>query len=525
VTRSSYPAENFPAPDGDADDAPLGRIVRNSVFNALGTVLIVPFNFLSLFMMARRLGAQPLGTFFTIFAISAVIHWIADAGTSTVLTRRVSRNPERLKDIVAEAAGVLCIVCLVAATLFTLVAAPWMALSIGEVSIAVIAVAVTAMASRHALDFAANVLRGLERFEFENLSRVLQTASFCFFVWLWVYPENGGALAAFIAFAASNILAAALIWTVLLVKWRCAGFRLNRAVIRDWWGESIPLGFGDVIRQLHMQMDTLALAVFRPQAIVGLFSLAARPLQPLQLLPRIIVSVLFPTLARTAHTDRAAFSRMFQHTTHLLWSAALPISIFVSVCATPLIVKTAGPAFADAVDPLRILIWSTGLIFINAQLRFVLTALDAERTYWRLIGCVLVMKIVLQGLMIWTWGLYGAAVGTVAGEAILCFGGLYVLRKLQVASPDWLQLLRVVPAAAAMTFALWPFVHNDVRLPMLALAGVLSGIVYVVVCLATGVWPRSDVARIWQSVRRPIGPAGLEPTLLTTTPETDVMPG
>jgi hypothetical protein len=54
VTHSSHPADNFPAPGDDSDDAPLGRIVRNSAFNALGTVLIIPFNFLALFTLARR---------------------------------------------------------------------------------------------------------------------------------------------------------------------------------------------------------------------------------------------------------------------------------------------------------------------------------------------------------------------------------------------------------------------------------------------------------------------------------------
>ena len=103
-------------------------MVRNSAFNAAGTLLIVPFNFLALFTLARRLGAQPIGTFFTIFAISAVIHWIADAGTTTVLTRKVARMPDRLKEIIPEAIGVLCVVCMTSSSLFLLFAVPWMAM-------------------------------------------------------------------------------------------------------------------------------------------------------------------------------------------------------------------------------------------------------------------------------------------------------------------------------------------------------------------------------------------------------------
>src|SRR5260221_4845559 len=136
-----------------------------------------------------------------------------------------------------------------------------------------------------------------------------------------------------------------------------------------------------------MQLDTLLLSVFRPAAVVGLFSVACRPLQPLQLLPWIIVSVTFPMMSRAAHVDRAAFSRTFANTTNLLWIASLPISIIVTACARPMIIATAGPEFADAAGPLQLLIWATGLVFVNAQHRFVLTALDAERKYLRLMIC------------------------------------------------------------------------------------------------------------------------------------------
>lgn len=507
-------------------ESPLSRMVRNSAFNAVGTLLIVPSNFLALFTLARRLGAQPLGTFFTIFAISAVIHWIADAGTTTVLTRRVARTPERLKEIIPEALGVLCVVCMVSSTLFLLIAVPWMAIFTDRVSLAVLIVAAAAMWSRHALDFAANALRGLERFEYENLSRVVQTFTFCLFVWLWVYPSTGGALAGFIAYAASNFIAAALIWGVLLIKWRCSGFKLNREVITRWWSESIPLGAGDVVRQFLLQMDTLLLAAFRPQAIVGMFSIAARPLQPLQLLPRIIVSVTFPMLSRAAHVDRSAVNRIFEKTTSILWAASLPISIGISMAAEPMIVATAGPKFADAAVPLQILIWATGLIFINAQLRFVLTALDAERVYWRLICWTLAVKVVLEAVMIPLWGMYGACVGNLLGEAALCCGGMIALRKFQIAGPHWTRFLRPLPAAAAMAAVMWPFARGGASIVSLVGAGIGGGLLYVAVALASGVLPWADVRRLWNSLKRPALVPALEPAAVVAMSDAaDAMPG
>ncbi len=484
-------------------DVALVKIVRNSAFNLVGTVLIVPFNFIALFTLAKRLGTDGLGTFFTIFAISAVIHWIADAGTTTVLTRRVARAQHELKNTVAEASGILVLVCLASACMFFTVAIPWMAVCQDHVSVPLLLLAAAAMASRHALDFAANVFRGLERFEFENLARVVQTFGFCLFVWFGVHQETGGVIAAFTAFLASNAIAALLIWAILLFKWNCYGFRLNLQVALDWWHESIPLGVGDVIRQLLLQLDTLMLSAFRPAGIVGLFSVAARPLQPLQLVPRIIVSVTFPMMSRAAHIDRDSLSRMFAQTTNLLWIASLPISILVSVCARPMILATAGPEFESATGPLQLLIWATALIFINAQLRFVLTALDAERQYRRLIVGVLVVKVALQLVLIPLAGIYGACLGNLLGEAFLCLWGLRILRELDVIGPTWTQLLKAIPAACSMAAVLILVVQQEVGLVVLALGGIVAMAVYGGVCLLCGAWPWSNVLRIWQIVRRP----------------------
>lgn len=476
--------------------------MRNSLFNGLGTALIVPFNFIALFTLARRLGAASLGTFFTLFAIAAVIHWMADAGTTTVLTRRVARNRQDLATIVPEALGVLLGVCCVSSALFMAIAVPWMKFQDGSVSYSVLGVAALAMASRHVLDFAACIFRGLERFEFENLARVIQTGLFCVFIWFFVWPHTGDLLAAYLAYAASNWIAALLLWTILIVTERCGGFRVGRSILKAWWGESLPLGVGDVIRQVLLQLDTLMLALFRPPTTVGLFSVAARPLQPLQLVPRIIVSVTFPEMSRSGRVDRTAVSRTFAQTTTLLTAASLPVIIMTTVAAEGLIRRTAGPEFVNAVGPLRLLIWATVLIFVNAQLRLVLTALDQERHYWRLISRVLIAKIVFGVTLIPLLGIYGGCLANLLAEGALCAGGLFVMSRLGIVGPAWGQILRLAPASAVMTAFALAMIDANSSLVRIGVVSIAALAVYVAVCLATGVWPREDVKRVWDAASK-----------------------
>lgn len=277
---------------------------------------------------------------------------------------------------------------------------------------------------------------------------------------------------------------------------------MSPSILKQWWSVSLPLGVGDVIRQVLLQMDTLMLAALRTPAAVGLFNVAARPLQPLQLVPRIIVSVTFPSMSRLGHIDRGAVSRTFAHTTTLLWAASLPVSIVVSICAEALIRKTAGPDYADAVGPLRALIWSTGLIFVNAQLRLVLTALDSERLYWRLISRVLAAKIALGAALIPLWGIYGACLANLLAEGALCVGGLAVLRRLGVGGPAWSHLLRLTVPALIMAGTLTLLVSDHDSLVALGIKSVLAGLVYAAACLACGVWPREELQRVYHALRR-----------------------
>lgn len=494
---------------GQSDHAGwLPRVVRNSTFNAVGMALIVPLNFIALFTMAQRLGAAAMGVYFTLFAISAVIHWIADAGTSTVLTRRVAREPENLRMLVAESMGVMLVVGAISTSLFMLVSVPWMWFVLGEIPWSLLIVAALAMVARHAIDFASNIFRGLERFEFENLARVVQSAAFCVFIWIWVHSSNHGTLDAYVAYTASNLLAMVLVWGILLAGWCCPAVRLSPEVIRRWFTESIPLGVGDVVQQCVTQLDTLMLALLSTPASVGLFSVASRPLQPLRLVPRTIVSVTFPMLSRSAHVDRTVFARTFAKTLNLLWLASLPICIATATCAEPLVLKTAGQEFGAAVDPLRMLIWATVLTFVNVQLRFAFTALDAEQKFWRMSLGSLLVKIPLCVIGILLFGIYGACGAVLLGELVAMVWGIVILRSMSLHGPSVLQLLRALPAGLAMYFALRPFVEPSASLVWLGLGVAISSIVYLVACVLTRAWPREDIKVFQRAFRSSFGGVG-----------------
>jgi O-antigen/teichoic acid export membrane protein len=143
------------------------------------------------------------------------------------------------------------------------------------------------------------------------------------------------------------------------------------------------------------------------------------------------------------------------------------------------------------------LIWVAPLLFISAQLRFAFTALDAQQRYWRMLCGMLAIKVIAELILIPTLGIYGACLGHVIGELVLCAAGLALLSKLGVHGPPVWQLMKVIPAAIAMLAILIPVWQSNTSLTWGLLFVPVSLVVYFAICVAFGAWPWSDVVQVW----------------------------
>ena len=163
-----------------------------------------------------------------------------------------------------------------------------------------------ACAGSQAQQFCAAVFGAAELFEYESVARVLQTGTFTFLVLLFVRRDSGGFALALGFLALSHVLAGLFLGGSL--KWRLGhvGLRLNLGVVRKWYGEAVHVGLLDLVRRLTLEVDNVLLSWLQPAAILGIYSVAYRPLVPLNWVPQAILTAAFPSFARLAHGERKA---------------------------------------------------------------------------------------------------------------------------------------------------------------------------------------------------------------------------
>src|SRR5262249_26968811 len=161
--------------------------------------------------------------------------------------------------------------------------------------------------------------RGFDRVGWENVARALQGAAFLGAVAVLAALHKAGVASVLSAFAASQVIAAVFLLAALHWQTRCIRWEFRLGTVKDWLRESVPLGFADAARRMTWQLDTVLLGFLQPPAVVGIYSVAYRPLGPLNWLPQAVATAMFPSMARLATTDRTALERAFANSMRLMW--------------------------------------------------------------------------------------------------------------------------------------------------------------------------------------------------------------
>ncbi len=338
----------------------------------------------------------------------------------------------------------------------------------------------------------------------ENCSKLLQGGVFALLVAVGVGSGMTELSAVMAMLAASHCVAALFLVASVQWRWPGLGWRLNLVQARDWLAEAIPLGLGDVARGLTWQLDTILLALLQPAAVVGIYSVAYRPLGPLNWLPRAVLTAAFPSFARMADNDRAGLERASASSLRLLWIIGLPIAVVICMAAEPIVRILAGPEYLEAVAPMRLLIWITALSYLSFQFRFLFAALGRQRVFTLLVVGILAVEAVLQLLLVPRWSYFGACAGTLIGELLFTVAGLLICQRLGVGRIDVKAMTMAALAGGVMAALLWTV--RGLSLPFLIGASMFALAIYLLLCVWLGALRWKEVQRFCQIVIGPFRP-------------------
>ena len=451
---------------GAADGSVLRRVAWNTGAQAVGKAVVLAIGLASVVITTRYLGATDYGKVALAFALVQMLGVLADVGLLTVVVREISRDPAVTDRLVGNA---LVLRLLLSVALLALAALVSLALSWDtDVRVAVLIAGVPFVLGLVNSALVA-VLQARLRMDRAVVADVLGRAAA--FAALVVVVSLDAGFYAVVATAAVGALATLVVTWAIVSREANPRPRAEREVWRGLLVMALPVGAALAVSELYFRLDTLLVSAFRPYDEVGLYALSYRIVELIGILPAIVMTSVFPLLARYLEESRELAARTVDAAGDLFVAVGAPIAAGGLVVAPDLVRLLGGEEFAGAADPLRLLLFSVALAFVSGLFGHALIAGGRQRSALRLGVSALVFNLVLNVALVPPFGIEAAAAVALASEVLLVAGGLILVRRDLGLNPRFRLLWRAAAAAAAMAVVL--ALLSDLSLALLLPLGVL----------------------------------------------------
>lgn len=252
-----------------------------------------------------------------------------------------------------------------------------------------------------------------------------------------------------------------------------------------------PFGLSGMLHGLRSQGDQWVAAALFTVAQFASFSVATVLGPVVQMCRQSVNHVFLPSMSRHHSSgDLRAMLALNSRANSMVALLVFPLLAFAFVFAVPLITLVYTASYLDAVPVLRVYVF--GLVLLVVEIQSVLFLMKQGAFAAWVNGLVLALAIPMSYLGAMTWGLPGAAIGSVA--ALYCERALSLSRLARLSDTplhrlqDWTTLAGIL-AAAALSASIAGFALHGVELrpfSMLAAGGAVMAVLYPAALFLTG---------------------------------------
>ena len=198
---------------------------------------------------------------------------------------------------------------------------------------------------------------------------------------------------------------------------------------------ALPLGITLLFNQVYFRIDSFVLALTRTTAEVGLYGLAYKVFELPIVLPTFFMNAVYPLLLlklRTQDSGRRTYEMKTllkkSFTVLSLTSVVFSLTLWY---AAPLL-AVIRPEFTESIPLLRVLSLGLPFFFLSSLMMWTLIALGKQMVLAVIYGSLMMVTVLLDILVIPTYGAIGAAWITVGSERlVLIFSGFVLQRYLR----------------------------------------------------------------------------------------------
>jgi len=372
-------------------------------------------------LLTRFLGAAGYGVYEILIAYIAIAVHIVDFGFRPILTREISRERERVDLVVGNVVMVkflLAVATMVAVNLMFYFSGqdPRLSKLMLIYSLGILFFVVSVFEST----FAANLHVKVPSF-LRTAQRILLLA----LILLVIYFEGSLVHILVVELVAGFLYM--LFGYFLSLKYLKPAFVFKPTLWKELVQLSWPVGTFALLDQVLHKVDILVLSSLTDNVSVGIYSLAARLTQFLELFAFAVMVSVFPLLCKYYVSEKEKFDTLWRLTFKYSLAFITLVCLVIFYVARPLVVAVGGEEFADASLALQLLIWSQIFVYARVVSGHIFVAIDQQRLSVVLALVAVIANIALDYLLIPQMGYLGACWGTLISYGLI-FPLAYYLR-------------------------------------------------------------------------------------------------
>jgi O-antigen/teichoic acid export membrane protein len=391
-----------------------------------GSLISGAANFVSGIYIARVLGVNAFGLFRFAQAFMNYLVLLIDSGLSTLGTIEIARDKERVWPITAN---LLILRLLLALAVFTLTAMIVLLLPLAwELRALFICTFLYVFYRALSLDWA---FQGLEQMPIIAIGKVIYAGLFLLSMIFLV--RSSADLIRVPFFQSLAGLSTALVFLLVFLK-RSPAMPVkdvSKDKMVDYLWRSVPLGLSAILIQIYNNLDSIMLGIISGAVVVGYYNAAYNVYYICLAFFVLWQSTVLPVAGAKSKEGREIAERFLNKYFRLTMLAVMAgvVTVFL---AAPLIIKILyGSAYQDAGPALRWLIWTMVPCAIGHSYgSLLLIPFGNTRGFLMAVAGGALINIVLNILLIPSFGCAGAAQATIAAEAVVALIGALLARRI-----------------------------------------------------------------------------------------------
>ncbi len=423
------------------------RIVDNIAWLLVDKLLRMGIGLVVLVWIARYLGSEQFGLLSFATAFVSLFGSVAGLGLQGIVVRDIVRDPSSKEETLGTAAALRLISGFIAYSC-VLLAIFWLRPNdpLAKILVAILGSAMLFSFSEISVYW----------FESQILSRYTVWAqNSCFLIFAAIKVRliiNNAPLVTFGWATLAESITVALLLLVIL-NWhglKIWTLRITVKRAKQLFSDSWMLSLSSIAIIIYMKVDQIMLGQMVGDKEVGIYSVAVRISEVWYFIPMIIASSIFPSIIKARERSEYDYNQHFQHLYDLMVGISISVALPMTFISTPLVMILFGKDFFASGPVLAIHIWASIFVFLGvASGRWILIENRQDLSFQRsLLG--LVVNIVLNFLLIPSFGATGAAISTIISYAVSGFVSDYFHRDTRPIFHMKLRSLNIISLAGRL---------------------------------------------------------------------------